>query len=493
MEYDTRGLFPVDTLAPGRPILGTGPPLIGERTVGHRFLARGLDAGEGAILVTTSGSAEQARETVASYTDGATGPLAVIAMDEASYEDTDEDLTWRISSPADLTGIGIAITEAIETVTERGTERFRLVIDAISPLTVYSEFERVYRFLHVVLGRVAAVGGIGFCYLQSDTVGDRSSAIQGLADGILEFREGEAGPEYRLDGLPGAPTEWLPVPEEEPEAPANRPETDPGTEDIVVEPSMPPPESLHALIERMGDERQTLTVYNYDGDATTRERLESYLDRLNVDVRTVETPVENPRNTAVLHRGGEPIDMAPVGVLDRAIRIQEDPDAGRVETFERPTLLTRAENGVYSVEDDGKRYLIDISRLVEQEALDEGRGTLYTGFQRLDRIDDEYGTRRIYERLADTDVAVTLFGEAGTEPETDRFRLHAGTTDELADSWFVVFDGDGDDDRKVALVSEERTPGRYHGFWTRRPELVDEIIAYLHETYPIGARSAPEQ
>lgn len=492
MAYDTRGILPVDSLAPGRTVLGTGPPLVGERALGHRFLARGLDAGEGAVLVTTSGDAEQARDAVESHADGSTGPLAVIAMDEASYEDTEEDLTWRISSPADLTGIGIAITEAMETVTERGTERLRLVIDSISPLAVYSEFERVYRFLHVILGRVAAVDGIAFCYLQSDTVGDRSSAIQGLADGILEFREGEAGPEYRLEGLPEAPTEWLPVPGEEPAATAARPATDAGTEDAVVAPPATPPESLHALIERMSDEGQTLTVYNYDGDAATRERLATYLDRLNVDVRTVETPVETPRNTAVLHRGGEPIDMAPVGVLDRAIRIQEDPDAGRVETFERPTLLTRAEDGVYSV-DDGKRYLIDISRLVEQEALDEGRGTLYTGFQRLDRLDDEYGTRRIYERLADTDVTVNLFGGAGTEPGTDRFHLHTGTTDELADSWFVVFDGAGEDDRKVALVSEERDPGRYHGFWTRRPELVDGIVTYLRETYPVDARSAPEQ
>ncbi|WP_276259243.1 DUF7504 family protein [Haloglomus litoreum] len=493
MEYDTRNVFPVDALAAGESVLGTGPPLVGEQAVGNRFLARGLDAGEGAILVATTGSPDQVRERVALHTERADAPFAVVTTNDASFETSGDDLSWQVSSPADLTGIGIAITEAIETVTGRGTDGFRLVVDSLAPLTVYSEFERVYRFLHVALGRVATAQGVSFCYLPSDTVGNRAGTLRGLLTGVLEFREGERGPEYRMEGFPTAPEDWRPVPggAEYGGSSGTSGERDlAGVENGDPGPSVAAsaaelPASLGALIDRLAEERQVLTLFNYGGDEALFERLEAYFSRLNVTVRAADTSVEAPLNTAVLHRGTEPVDMAPVAVLDRAIRIEDADDAEAFDVTERPSLLRRAENDVYRVDDDGKGFLIDISRLVEQQALDVGRGTLYTGFQTLDRITDEYGTGRIYERLADSAVTVHLYGASGTVPTPTEHHHHVEPDGELADVWFVVFDGAGEDARKVALVCEETDPGRYRGFWTRRPALVDETVAYLQETYPV--------
>jgi KaiC/GvpD/RAD55 family RecA-like ATPase len=500
MEYDTRGVFPAAALAPGRTVLGVGPSLVGERGVGYRFLQRGLAAGEGGIAVTTTKSAAQVQDAVAADAAQPDAPLAVITTDGnagggvgGNGTGATDELCRSVSSPADLTGLGIAITEAIEILAERGTDRFRLVIDSLSPLAVYNEFQRVYRFLHVVLGRISTVGGTAFCYLPSNTVEERTGAVRGLADGMLEFREGTDGPEYRLQGLPDAPDEWRPVPDEAAE-PATGSDAPPAADERggnIVTPSTELPASLHELIERLAAERRTLTVYNYDGDTATLETLETYFDRLNVDVRTVETAVETPRNTTVLHRGSEPTDMAPFGALSRAVRVEEsDTDADAFGPADRPTLLRRAEGDNYRVDDDGKRYLVDVSRLIEQQALDVGRGTLHAGFQRLDRLTDQYGTRRVYERLAASPVTVHLYGEHGTVPDPGDYHLHTAPDGELTEAWFVAFDGGGDDDRKVALVCEETAPGRYRGFWTRRPELVDETIAYLQQTYPVPAGPA---
>lgn len=496
MEYDTRGILPVDSLAPGKTILGVGPPLVGERALGHRFLPRGLDANEGAILVTTTQGAAQVREAVASSTGTADPPLAVVATKDAAPGDTDADLTWSGSSPADLTGIGIGVTEAMEALADRGHDRVRLVVDSLSPLTVYSDFDRVYRFLHVILGRISSVDGVAFCYLPVEVPDDESSTVRGLTDGLLEFREASPRPEYRLRGISGTPSEWLPVPDDEaspaPEGPAP---TDGATEVVGTTDEHTPqprtvPDSLHGLIEEVAAERQTLTVLNYDDDASLLESLETYFERLNVEVRTTETPTETPRNTAILHRGSDPVDMAPVRILDRAVRIERADDAADFETVERPTLLRRAENDCYRVDGGGKQYLIDISRLVEEEALDVGRGTLYTGFQRLDRIDDEYGTSRIYERIAASLVDTHLFGQSGDVPDAGSHTLHTEPDGELVVAWFVVFDGGGNDDRKVALVCEETDPGTYRGFWTRRPDLVDRTVASLRERYPVDTSSA---
>lgn len=57
--------------------------------------------------------------------------------------------------------------------------------------------------------------------------------------------------------------------------------------------------------------------------------------------------------------------------------------------------------------------------------------------------------------------------------------FHVGNDEEIETSWFVVFDGDGEDRDKAALVSEGREPGRFCGFWTYEPALVDEVLAYL--------------
>ena len=57
--------------------------------------------------------------------------------------------------------------------------------------------------------------------------------------------------------------------------------------------------------------------------------------------------------------------------------------------------------------------------------------------------------------------------------------FHGHEDAEVKESWFVVFDGDGDDTHKAALVSEERDPGEFYGFWTYEPDLVNEVVAYF--------------
>jgi hypothetical protein len=59
---------------------------------------------------------------------------------------------------------------------------------------------------------------------------------------------------------------------------------------------------------------------------------------------------------------------------------------------------------------------------------------------------------------------------------------HAEPVPELADCWFVVYDGGDRPDRSAALLAEEREDGVY-GFWTFETETVDRIDAYLDRAY----------
>ena len=87
-----------------------------------------------------------------------------------------------------------------------------------------------------------------------------------------------------------------------------------------------------------------------------------------------------------------------------------------------------------------KLLTIAVARQIELLAHRAGAGTLRASFQRLSRIDDERGTRRAYDALCATDLAVHLYGEPDADP-ADRLPVAVpeGYGDGYTDSWFVVF------------------------------------------------------
>ena len=135
----------------------------------------------------------------------------------------------------------------------------------------------------------------------------------------------------------------------------------------------------------------------------------------------------------------------------------------------------------YPESDSEKLLLIALSRAIERRALDAGRGTLRVGFQRLSRLVDEAGTRRVYERLAETDLAVHAYGVGDTDlPESLGVTAHTGTTDLHRRGWFVVFEPPAASDAEpAALYAIEVGDNRWDGFWTYTPERVDGITEVI--------------
>ena len=128
-----------------------------------------------------------------------------------------------------------------------------------------------------------------------------------------------------------------------------------------------------------------------------------------------------------------------------------------------------------------KLLLILISRHIERRAFEQGDGTLRSSFQRLSRIEDERGTRRVYERLAETDVDVHVYGRSGWTPSRELSVVtHGGYSFDFETSWFVVYVPPDDTQRgPVALLAIELEAGTWDGFWTYDAELVDELAAYI--------------
>jgi KaiC/GvpD/RAD55 family RecA-like ATPase len=192
---------------PGTSLLIAGPPMSGKRQIGLDVLAAGSAVGDGAIVVTTKDDAERILENFHSSAgdvdaDAANfGVVDCVSRQQGVEELTDARVRY-VSSPEDMTGIGIEFSELLEEFhANRGLEGNRVLFHSITALLLYSNPETVFRFLHVFTGRIRSVGGLGVFVIESTVHDDQTmGTIQQLFDGVIEVTE-NAEPDVRLPGV----------------------------------------------------------------------------------------------------------------------------------------------------------------------------------------------------------------------------------------------------------------------------------------------------
>lgn len=187
---------------PGSSILVTGPPLTGKRALALDILAEGTRAGEAAIVVTTKDGATRVLEDYGGRVDIENRPVAVIdcvTRQQGVSEVRDDDRVKYTSSPVDMTGIGIKLSETLESFYQgHGVDRTRVMVHSLSTLLMYSDLQTVFRFLHVFTGRVQSVDGLGLFCIDSSAHDDQTmNTLKQLFDGIATTSEDEE-PSVRL-------------------------------------------------------------------------------------------------------------------------------------------------------------------------------------------------------------------------------------------------------------------------------------------------------
>ncbi|KAB1188518.1 MULTISPECIES: recombinase RecA [Haloferax] len=187
---------------PGTNLLISGPPLTGKRSLALDILAEGTEHGEGAIIVTTKDGADRVLKDFAKRVDYEDKPVSVVdcvTRQQGVGEVRDDDRIKYTSSPVDMTGIGIKLSEVLqEYYQERGLEQNRIMLHSLSTLLMYADLQTVFRFLHVFTGRIQSVGGLGLFAIDADAHDDRTmNTIKQLFDGIITTYE-DAEPSVRL-------------------------------------------------------------------------------------------------------------------------------------------------------------------------------------------------------------------------------------------------------------------------------------------------------
>lgn len=248
--------------------------------------------------------------------------------------------------------------------------------------------------------------------------------------------------------------------------------------------------TLSDIIDGIGRREPTLTVYNRDEPEPLVRMLRRMVDAPDVTVREAEPPEAGPANVVLLEdeAGTEP-QLAVSAIQDvgeSVLLVNADlyiTGTRAVDEVETPDVLAGLDETTFTVDGKQKMLLIEMSRHVEALAYRAGGSTLHSGFQYLSRIDDEKGTRRVYERLAEAGVDVAVYGVPDRVPDLpDGVVVRGGDDEELRRSWFVV-NTDCPPDMKAALVAEEVAPNEWVGAWTFDPDAVDRVAAYLESHY----------
>ena len=113
--YDVADAVPIegfDAVSAGTNVLVSGPPQSGKTRLALRLLARGTAAGEQAIAVTADLDGTRLRQRFEAV-DGDPSRLHVVDCSGASGKESFDDAEGvrYVSSPADLTGIGLGVVK----------------------------------------------------------------------------------------------------------------------------------------------------------------------------------------------------------------------------------------------------------------------------------------------------------------------------------------------------------------------------------------------
>jgi DICT domain-containing protein len=235
-----------------------------------------------------------------------------------------------------------------------------------------------------------------------------------------------------------------------------------------------------------------LTVVNVSGAGRKQvtEMFENLFERQDVAVDTAIADAET-ENLVVLRKDGERVAQSRLeDVEDAVLFVNSDvyiTGSRGLADVETPAVVAELTDvpfhatGYPSTRKE-KFLLIEVSRFIEALAYREGAGRLHSGFQQLSRIDDEKGTRTVYETLAGTDVDTHVYGVGDWEP-SGSLSAHSGHP-ALDEVWFVVFvPPDGSDARHAALVCVADDDGHWRGFWTFDRERVRDVEAFIVDTY----------
>ena len=246
--------------------------------------------------------------------------------------------------------------------------------------------------------------------------------------------------------------------------------------------------TLAQILEAIGDHEKELVVFNDEADGSFIEELREYFQTQNVRIRAETTASGAPTGVAVLAKRGTVLSIVSVSTLGELLAgVPSGANAVGIADGDYEPILGYLKETTFTSHDT--EQMLYTPREIEDRARRVRAGKIHAGFQRLSLVADQ---QSIYADLAARGVDAHLYGVPDVPaPEIDGGTVHAVENDEIAETWFVAFDGGGEDVQKCALLAEQRGDGTFEGAWTYDPTIVDSVLEHLEATYLTADRTRP--
>lgn len=160
--------------------------------------------GQNALWVSYTKSPDEQVRRFRSHSAGAPRDVGVISVDDAARSATAAGgnavgaggagtaggagaTTETVTSPGDLTGLGIRITEYLQRWRD-ADGRTVVCFDSLTAMLQYVELETAYQFLHVLTGRFATVDAFAHFHMDPAAHDDQTvETIVSLFDAVVEI------------------------------------------------------------------------------------------------------------------------------------------------------------------------------------------------------------------------------------------------------------------------------------------------------------------
>jgi hypothetical protein len=175
--------------------------------------------GEYSIVLSTN---ERAAEVVDFFKSAGCDKRFIGVIDAITKSSTpsiaDTTRLMFVSSPTDLTGIGIKFSNMIESTFE-GTfadgetglfpPPIRFCVNSISTLLMYRKLEVLYQFLHIITAKEKKIEGFAIYILNNESFDDKTlSLIKQLMNGVIEVKMDGNDTYFRVLGIKGTKSDW---------------------------------------------------------------------------------------------------------------------------------------------------------------------------------------------------------------------------------------------------------------------------------------------
>jgi KaiC/GvpD/RAD55 family RecA-like ATPase len=197
----------------GSNILLIGPAMSGKETISNHIIHDNESKNENAVLVVTTCEPgikilERIKKREPNLSLSRMGLVDCVSIKYGSRAVENENIKF-VNGPEDLTAIGVKISQFLEDFfMKKKIQKIQLHINSLSTLLMYSNIQRVFRFLHVLTGRIKMMNGLGIYVMESEMHEKQIiMAIKQLCDGMIEIKSDNGRNFLRTVGLEH--TSWL--------------------------------------------------------------------------------------------------------------------------------------------------------------------------------------------------------------------------------------------------------------------------------------------